>query len=356
MPYLTGLYSGLNYLFYDLDGSSEQSASQALSDISTFINNRITNNQVDSIVSIFALPTGFIPRSGHPLSDPVSVVKSVNRPTSLDTYNPRNNKLFTYPYLFLCVDTLNDAKNYRYEYSNLFQSGGLPTDKRIDIEMSLSVTPTPELVCAPKGYNASAAYDGNTSAYDMPNMTEAVVLTGYPQCAFAVDSYKAWLAQHASATAISAASSVISGVAGAVMNNPFAAIYGAIGLAQTINTVAVESTKGARGRNTQGGSSTLGGRHLGVYFKQMSVNRYQARIIDDFFDRYGYATEVIKVPNRAVRPCWTYTKTRDASIHGNLPAEAIVELKNIYNKGITFWKNTSDIGNYNQDNRVSVTP
>ena len=71
-----------------------------------------------------------------------------------------------------------------------------------------------------------------------------------------------------------------------------------------------------------------------------------ARIIDEYFDMYGYATHRVGVPNRAVRRCYTYVKTIGCSIHGNIPSEDIIEIQNLFNKGIRFWRSTAVFGNY----------
>ena len=72
-------------------------------------------------------------------------------------------------------------------------------------------------------------------------------------------------------------------------------------------------------------------------------------------DRYGYACEEIKVPNRNVREHWTYCKTRDCNIVGSIPVESMSNIKKIYNKGITFWMQAANVGNYTLNN-APVTP
>ena len=67
---------------------------------------------------------------------------------------------------------------------------------------------------------------------------------------------------------------------------------------------------------------------------------------------FGYATKKIKVPNRNVRPHWCYTKTRDCVVKANAPADDVRKICQIYDNGITFWKNPSEVGNYSLDNSV----
>ena len=73
--------------------------------------------------------------------------------------------------------------------------------------------------------------------------------------------------------------------------------------------------------------------------------------IDDYFNMYGYAIHRCKIPNRNVRPHWTYTKTIGCCIVGSLPSDSAKHICDIYNAGITFWKNGSEVGQYQLDNR-----
>ena len=82
----------------------------------------------------------------------------------------------------------------------------------------------------------------------------------------------------------------------------------------------------------------------------MCVNNQYARMIDDFFDKYGYAVDNVKVPNISARPHWNYVKTHDCTITGSVPADDMKKICNIFNSGITFWKNGSEVGNYSLDN------
>ena len=83
---------------------------------------------------------------------------------------------------------------------------------------------------------------------------------------------------------------------------------------------------------------------------QYFVNPKNAKIIDDFFNCYGYATHRVKVPNRNVRPHWTYVKTIDINLESNAPADDTNKIASIYDKGITFWRNASEVGRYDLDN------
>ena len=347
MPYNSGLYSGLLYTGYPI--TTNNPGSQVIS-IDTWINSVISANKIDSIVSIFMMPSAFVSDLESGYITPKYLNFTSERTDAVDTYIPRNKKLLTYPFKFLCVDTLTDSHIYRYERSNQTSNNR----RAIKIKMICALNPNPEIVCAPVGYDFATATDGGTLDPDMPNFTESVSVSGFPQCAFAVDSYKAWLAQQGGYLGLAAGTmgSVGTLAGGLAMGSPMLGIAGGMGIANTIRTSAIMATKGSKSRGVQGNAPMLGDRHLGAYFKQMSVNRQQAKIIDSFFDRFGYACERIKIPNRNVRASWTYCKTRDCALHGNVPAEALEKIKSIYDNGITWWNKNVDIGNYSLSNGV----
>ncbi len=80
------------------------------------------------------------------------------------------------------------------------------------------------------------------------------------------------------------------------------------------------------------------------------IRQEYAIIIDNFWSMYGYPCRRVKVPNINVRPHWTYTKTIDSCITGSIPAGDLLQIKSIFNNGITFWKHANEIGNYSLDN------
>ena len=81
--------------------------------------------------------------------------------------------------------------------------------------------------------------------------------------------------------------------------------------------------------------------------------REYAIIIDDFFSKYGYGVKRLKIPNTHSRPHWNYVKTVDCTATGSIPADSMNHICEIHNKGITYWKNGNEIGNYLLDNSPS---
>lgn len=352
MPKVNGLYTGLEYSVYSLDNE--------VSTADDYLQSLVDDNKVDSVVGITVMPSILSDYSGH-ASEPVEIGITINRinvfnpndGSSGGSYTPRNKKLLCYPFKFLSVDTICDSHEYRFEYSK--------TKTDIPFRVLAALSPNPEIIIAPRNYNG---HMGNDSF----NACESVTLSGFPQCAFTIDSFRAWLAQSSipdvagiSAAGITTAAGAAGGIGAAVAGAgaltvaaPVAvAAAGAIALVGGVSSLINKFTKGSRTRGSQGASTLTAAREYIPHFRHMSIRPEKARIIDDYFDRYGYVCGRLKIPNRNVRPHWTYTKTQAVNITGNIPTNDLDKIKSIYNNGITFWRNGYEVGLYNLDNRVN---
>ena len=65
---------------------------------------------------------------------------------------------------------------------------------------------------------------------------------------------------------------------------------------------------------------------------------------------FGYAYKSYAIPNRNVRPHWTYLKTIGVNLHGNVPSDDMEKISKIYDAGVTFWRYGAEVGNYSLDN------
>lgn len=89
---------------------------------------------------------------------------------------------------------------------------------------------------------------------------------------------------------------------------------------------------------------------FGYAIHLMEISAEYAQIIDNFFEHFGYAVKLNKVPNINTRPHWNYVKTSDCYITGNCPANDLAKIISIFNHGVTFWKVPSEVGNYSLNN------
>ena len=326
MPYYGNLYSGSTA--YRIPMSDDY-----YNLMDEFIDDLVEQNKQDCIVSLVACPSDF----GESFDHVASYTDTVDIPSTIGGYTPYNKKLLTYPYCFITVDCLNDYKDFRYE---LFKSSA----NKIGFQLDGYMSPIPEISIAPCNYNG----------FPNANVTEQIIMKGFPQLACSIDSYKAFVAQGGIDTFnTSLIRGIAEGMIGSTIGGPVGGLI-TVGASSTIRSAytsaKASATKGNTSRGSVGVNINVSNRTKNVYYKYMGVTEETARIIDDFFSRYGYACNKVKIPNRNVRPHWTYTKTVDCSIKGDMPVEAIKKICEIYDKGITFWKNGDIIGQYGLNN------
>lgn len=325
--YYCGLFSGL---YYNVFPNTTDGAIACADFISG------AGSKTDGIVAVFLMPTSMV---GDVIDNPKTyeIAKTKNL-TAIGNYtNIKNKKLLTYPYNFLYVTNLQGNHGvYPYEYFS-----GDECTFTISGDMSCN----PQVVLAPTNYKGVAT-----------NYDEKMVLSGFPQLSFNTDSFKAWLAQNGASLGINAFSTAVqtAGIATAIGATAVAATPIGIGIA-IAGVVAPVIQHSFMPRQAHGGSGSQTLAAMGLLdfaFMHKHITPEFACIIDDYFTKHGYATHRVKVPNRNVRPYWTYTKTIGCEITGSIPCDDARKICDIYDKGITFWKSGANIGNYNLDNSV----
>ena len=358
----SGLYTGLTKNTFDYDPSNPKAC---VHDANAVIEAATKANKADGIVSITMYPKFFMNWSiTGDLADGLVPYKMNGIPAftgTFDGYKPKNNKLYTSPFCGVYVDNLQgNAANYAYEY--------FPDRKPLFYIVGAS---NGNLECSSIPIN----YKGLPS-----NFQESLIMGGFPQCAWNVDTFKAWIAQNKYAIVAGAANTLISTAArvGAAVATgglseiaaapaaaganviPFPNAYqpptgggsgggitgaaingGANILNATANLVAQVTTASTQPNHARGQQSfsvycALG--QQGFHYMPYRIQGQFAKIIDDFFSMYGYKTNRLKVPNRNGRKSWNYVKTCGCNLTGSAPADVTAELVSIYDRGITFWR------------------
>lgn len=281
---------------------------------------------------------------------------------TLSGYTPKNNKLYTYPYC----------------YMKLTNFSGNSTDLRFEDFLSdtckfdISMTRTPN----PEGYVYPLHYKGLAE-----NKDEGISVNNFPKCAFTIDTYKAWLAQTANSRTIQALSTAGEMLAGAgVAGASFIATGGtsavgmlgsmavggglvtgggnSVGVGNTsqkvLNMLAQDRDMSVKGQRAVGNVNTSwmsANNENTIHIQCLCAKPSNLQIIDDYFEKYGYAIHRLFVPSIKNRPHWNYIKTVGCDVKASLPASLVEQINSIHDNGITFWKNLDSIGNYNLDNR-----
>lgn len=341
--YYTGLYSGLCFIDFPFPYPVTQTNIETfLADVKTFLDGVTGAGKPEGIVSTFVMPTNLI-ANDKSAGTYLNFYKTVPM-NNIDGYVPKNKKLFSYPYNFLyCTNFQGQSTAYMFEYF----SNNPQTPDNYQFILQGAYTPNPEVVLLPVNYKG-----GGFTNYD-----ERMVISKYPQVPYSTDVYKAWCAMDASGQIISLAGTTGAGaLAGSVIPGVGTAV-GALGgfvtgIASMLGQAYKKNIAPPQNEGSSTGSTTLGAhRKLDFGFMHKHIRAEFAKIIDDYFNMFGYATHECKTPNTHVRPHWTYTKTIGCCIVGSVPAEDMKKICSIYNAGITFWRNGNEVGNYSLDNR-----
>lgn len=322
------IYNGCSFLVWS-------ATAEGAGLVSTFLQEVTEAGRADSIVSVFMASDEFFDMSGDTV--PTKNWNIIPNLTTIDGYTPKNNKLFTYPYHYLfCTNCQGNSAEYRIE---LFDTTSLCGFRLIG---ETSCNPTVTIV--PLNYK----YTPESGATE--NFNEKMTLEGFPQCAWTIDSFKAWLAQNAGNTAISVLGSAMA-FAGMGGLHPLSIGAAALNAASTLNQLAVQSCRGDQSYGAQGSGGMYAFYNLDFFMFEACVTSDYAKMIDDYFSMYGYAVNEVKIPNITGRSSWNYVKTSEAKITGSIPFGDIEIIKNNFDKGITFWHGDY-VGDYSRSNAI----
>ena len=340
----------------------------------------------ESIINIYQLPTEVVPPFneiiisvvnggtvdgiGVPvdLQNTMSIVssKTFTRPTSVNGYTPKNKKLLTYPYCYFNIsNNAGTCMPYRYEDFN--------GNVEFGVEGTFGVSGSTKAI--PKNYlNIS----GNALDYSVNGPK-------FPVCSWKSDSYTNWLTQNAVNLEMQWKNTILHGIAnigttaaqgalaggqigsvgGAFKGGVAGAIAGAGGTAVTLPASLLALAREQHVAKTQANmvsDQVKGNINAGDFvwakyrspftYMPMSIKAEYARCIDEFWNQYGYKCNRVKTPNVTGRRNWNYVKTVGCYIGGNIPQEDMQEIKNMFDRGVTFWHNPATFMDYSQNNDI----
>ena len=342
--YLSGLYCGINGLATPCTPDGTEAANLVISWLGANAN---------AMVCISTMPRIFA--TAHPGDEPIGHTFNVpGRPfkgMGIDGYVPKNMKLYTYPYYFFTVSTPDGSDSeYKYEYFD--------ANNDVTLRLTCNMAPDTQVVLWPRHYRG-----------ELDNWDEKLMLTGFPMLPYSTDTYRAWLAQHETvqrAQLISTGASALGGLGQMATGAPLAAMGNPVGMLQMASgatqlSSAFSNVMGILAQRKQaevlpraahkGGASTMTAmRKQDFFFHTKSVRAEFARIIDDYFTKYGYAMHIVATPNLHARTEWTFIKTRGAKVDGRMPNDARRAWEQILDNGLTVWEHANHVGNYSLEN------
>lgn len=313
------------------------------------------------ILNVYVVPDVFVGNKSSIGSDgwwrgmdePVHYDFTVTKQTTLNGYTPKNNKLLIREYNFLVLDNNNGTSNvlsYEDFSTNdcVFEVVGVPTCGG-------------SIKCVPKDYKGESRYQ-----------QEGIIAGKFPTCGWANDNYTNWLTQQS----VNTARGNIGAVAGIIVGAGLAAtgvggMAGGALIGTSIGTLAgnVFNQMKEQFQHTPVAATASGNVNAGdvvtcydmnkFYFIKMSIKAEFARQIDDFFTRFGYKVNRLKVPNQTGRQYWNYVQIADGEDIGHstnqtipVPPKSMEVINQAYRNGVTIWHNHDNIGDYTLNNKI----
>lgn len=343
-----GQYTGLTCSYF---------SSSQINFLNDWLEYLIKNNKISEVVSILCVPDWVIPYNKSTGKFEGAYKKhtiSVPRPTTLNNgYVPKNKKLFTFPYCFLSVDGGNTATVLKYENFN--------NPNSIKFEIDTAFSPNPTATCFPLNYDG---LEGR-------NNVKSTSISGFPQCSFAIDSYNAYLAMQSTNPINALFGGGESGILyGSALQGAISGLGKGRGFLSSIANTATGAVAGAANswlemkQAEMQPNSLAGGQTSDVEtitrMKHFEIRQIEPKVeyckmIDDFFTMYGYSTLAVKIPNIGVRKNFCYVKTEGCNVQGICPQDDLRQINNIFDNGVTFWKEPDNVGNYSVDNTPDTT-
>lgn len=238
--------------------------------------------------------------------------------------------------------------------------------------MISEVNPNPQVAVIPQNYRGA---NGDS-------LQDISIISGYPTISWGVETFNVWLAQNSNLINLkmenlrnnqmfSQGRTIVGGGADALTKAFSKDILGAIGSAgnmtadfyqSQINYENIIKQQTAQMEAQQmlpdeahfgSNNTTLLG--YGLFdkniFTRYTIKAQFAKIIDEYFDMFGYQTNRVKIPNINNRPNWNYVKCISSNIIGDIPEIDLLQIKELFNNGITLWHNPTTFLDYSQNNR-----
>ena len=320
------------------------------------INELIDANKIDNVIKIYMVPAIYYTpnTTDNPLEHYNQRIDNPKPYSSLDGYVPKNKKLFTYPYKYCEVtNSEGDRKDFKYEYFNTVPNN--VSSGNYSFSHQAICASTTEALFMPINYKMQSMTSNQLQ------VEERVSISNFPLCSYNIDTYRAYTAQVNSNLPLSAINSFNNGTIGGLSSgNPLGGLISGItgSLATSANAMVVNllgttsfaPEMGTRNQGNQESDFLLASGNKGFRIFEKCITKNYANMIDDYFTAFGYAVREVKTPNMNARPHWTYVKTVDCNVHGNLPCEDARKIESIFNNGCRFWKKHTEIGNFDLDN------
>lgn len=360
-----------------------------------------TANKADSIISIFHCPIDFAWNnsnqsirfeSGKPIgyyttTTNVPVVSEtqvfisdkmesidIGPHETTDIKYAHNKKLFSFPFTKVVLTNNNGSSlTFRQEWFD----GAETTGDNIQFRVSTCPLPPVKSVCYPRNYREG-------------DFSNGILLDGFQQCAWSIDTFKQWLALNQNTLAYqeyavetnaamgfatdlmkftakmadkagTAAASLATGKAVESTSMSELANFASQNLNRALNLLQgkyqIESRvqdmqlQPNHSRGTTNGGNVIGKQRKLCFTLMFFRPSYeQFKQIDNYFDKFGYAINDFKSVNYNNRSNYDYIKTTQIIVDGDVPEDDLNVIKSIFNNGVRIWHDPTTFLNYSAYN------
>lgn len=186
-------------------------------------------------------------------------------------------------------------------------------------------------------------------AYKNINLNNEYSISGakLPICSWNSDVYINWLTQNAVSIGISTFAPLLN-----QKQNPVSI---SLNTANNINSILqAEMIPNQAKGNTNCGDVNFSKGYSGFTLYYTTIKDDYAKIIDNYFTRFGYAIKSLKIPNITGRKYWNYVEIGNTEEIGNgeVPSSYMENINNACRKGVTIWHNHANIGNFSLNNEI----
>lgn len=274
-------------------------------------------------------------------ADTVGILNA-SMPTNVGkSYIPKNKKLFTFPYSFMNL-TNNAGSTIPFRYEDFAIEDGA---RVIGFWIDACLTPGMSMKILP------LFYKNENINYNFGLMCGKI-----PVCSWITDVYVNWLRQNELNAFLNISGSVVGLGTSLATGNVIGAIGTGLNIANSVSSIYTKSlTPDQASGNTNSGDVNFSESNDGaITLYYMTIKDEYAKIIDDYFTRFGYKINQLKTPNITGRPYWNYVQIGDGESIGNgsVPSKFMKDIDNACQKGVTIWHNHSNIGNFSLDNSI----
>lgn len=238
----------------------------------------------------------------------------------ISTVNLGKAKALTYPYAKIVVQDLSTGQTIELE-PNRFDS------KIISFEIQSTISETPSYRVIPLNYK------GQLKSY-----SDSLVVKCNTSLPVANNTYAKYLMNNQDFNMLRMAGAGI-GIAGSIVaGSPMGAITGF----ESITNVLLQEQQAQKQPNQlnsiQDGALERLQFQNGVKIQLLVMDTDHRTTANDYWSLFGYPVRTLDYPTIYSTLDYQFIKTQNVNINASIPQADLVEIQNIFNKGVTMWK------------------